>query len=220
MHYTGQIDVRLKEIGNGGGDAGWRIIRYPRIIDPEESIIPIHKTNYIRPKTFAAHMRYLKKHCSPLPLEELTGLLREEDRTKLPKKAVAVTLDGGWEDHYRIAAPTLIKYGIPATFSVPSAFIGTNNLFWRDKILLGLLILKENGKDLPHLSTFNHEILKTIEKLSTNASVVDGKLKSCEITPVLIEYILDILQLMPVRDRFGSFVELGSHISKCPDVQI
>lgn len=46
----------------------------------------------------------------------------------------AVTLDDGYEDNFRIAAPILRRLDVSATFFVVSDYVGTDRLFWWEQL--------------------------------------------------------------------------------------
>jgi peptidoglycan/xylan/chitin deacetylase (PgdA/CDA1 family) len=60
----------------------------------------------------------------------------------LPEKAVVITFDDGYKDNYVYAFPILKKYNITATIFLATGHIGTNKLFWWDKIKYILLNTK------------------------------------------------------------------------------
>ncbi len=81
----------------------------------------------ISASAFELQMRFLRRHFKPVKASRIQSELG-------PEIGFAVTLDDGYEDNYRIAAPILKKLGIPATFYVVSDFVGTDRLFWWEQI--------------------------------------------------------------------------------------
>ena len=76
----------------------------------------------VSPDNFLAQMRHLKETVS------LVGF--EEDWTKVPRPAVAITFDDGYADNVLEALPILDEVGVPATFFVSTGTIGTSLEFW------------------------------------------------------------------------------------------
>lgn len=90
---------------------------------------------------------YTRKH---LPLNEFVDLLSDlkesgnavsmnqvmtaSSENPLPKNAFAITFDDGFENNASVAAPTLVDFGIPATFYVTSGFIEDGGRSWTDLI--------------------------------------------------------------------------------------
>jgi peptidoglycan/xylan/chitin deacetylase (PgdA/CDA1 family) len=80
------------------------------------------------PEVFNKHMQQLKLNgFNPISLEQIEQhLLFNKD---LPEKAVAITLDDGFEDNYTHALPILAKHKIPATIFLTSGCIESTNLW-------------------------------------------------------------------------------------------
>jgi len=114
-------------------DAPTIVLLYHRVArlasDPEQLAVT--------PEQFRAQMRYLKEN---------HRLVRfEEDWSGLPGPAVAVTFDDGYADNAREALPILEEVGVPVTFFVSSATIGTTDEFWWDELERRIL----SGADFP-----------------------------------------------------------------------
>jgi peptidoglycan/xylan/chitin deacetylase (PgdA/CDA1 family) len=81
----------------------------------------------VRASVFEAQLRFMLKQFLPIKasqvLEPASSPLR-----------FAVTLDDGYEDNFQVALPVLRRLGIPATFYVVSDFVGTDRLFWWEKL--------------------------------------------------------------------------------------
>jgi peptidoglycan/xylan/chitin deacetylase (PgdA/CDA1 family) len=81
--------------------------------------------------TFERHMRVLRRHfrvLSPAAFEECMRRGQFEPRSCL------VTFDDGWIDTYTEAWPVLQRYRIPALVFLPSAYIGTGDVFWQERL--------------------------------------------------------------------------------------
>jgi len=86
----------------------------------------------VTPEMFNAQMRFLSRHFAAISLEDAVD--RIHSGQGLPKNAVSVTIDDGYEDCYTFAYPVFKKYGIPATIYVTTNQIGSSEAFWVDKI--------------------------------------------------------------------------------------
>jgi peptidoglycan/xylan/chitin deacetylase (PgdA/CDA1 family) len=53
---------------------------------------------------------------------------------RLPRDAVAITFDDGYCDNLTRAKPLLEKHGVPATFFLATAAIGSGTAFWWDEL--------------------------------------------------------------------------------------
>ena len=80
----------------------------------------------VAPENFRAQMRYLKDHHPVLRFEE--------DWSGRGEAAVVVTFDDGYADNVLEALPVLEEVGVPATFFVSTATLGTAAEFWWDEL--------------------------------------------------------------------------------------
>jgi peptidoglycan/xylan/chitin deacetylase (PgdA/CDA1 family) len=80
----------------------------------------------LRPEQFAWQMRWLhERGYQAVRLSEIVRHLRHEGA--LPRKAVAITFDDGFESVYQIAASVLSRYGFSATVFLVPAFCSQTN---------------------------------------------------------------------------------------------
>jgi hypothetical protein len=80
---------------------------------------------------FEEHMQLLAKETNVIPLKEMVNGIKNG---RLPQNAVAVTFDDGFRNNYTRAYPILKKYNIPATIFLSTAYIGTKELFWPERL--------------------------------------------------------------------------------------
>src|SRR5262245_41899615 len=78
-------------------------------------------------RVFDAQLRFMLRHFVPVRASQA------QDPSPAPMR-FAVTLDDGYEDNFRVAAPILQRLGVPATFYVVSDFVGTDRLFWWEQL--------------------------------------------------------------------------------------
>jgi len=76
----------------------------------------------VNPRGFELQIDYLRKNYTIVSLEEMAACIR--NAKKLPRKAVAITFDDGYEDCYLNAYPHLRDYDLPATVFVSTAYVG------------------------------------------------------------------------------------------------
>jgi peptidoglycan/xylan/chitin deacetylase (PgdA/CDA1 family) len=79
----------------------------------------------VTPELFEGHLKYFRDNGYQVVL---VGELIEYFKTgkPLPEKAVAITFDDGYLEHYDNAFPLLKKYGVKATFFIPTGWVGTS----------------------------------------------------------------------------------------------
>ena len=78
------------------------------------------------------HVAYLKTQFRIVDLAEALQVLLGERPLQSP--ALLLTFDDGYLDNYQLAFPILRRHGVPATFFLPTSFIGTGKLPWWDTI--------------------------------------------------------------------------------------
>lgn len=87
----------------------------------------------ISKKNFEKQMKYLHDHnYKTLKLKDIECYL--EEKCKLSKKSVLITMDDGWKNELLIAAPILKKYKLDATiFYIGEHYNGDNENFMNEK---------------------------------------------------------------------------------------
>lgn len=86
----------------------------------------------LSPAAFERQMRFLRAKRRPVPLSDLVDALRKGE--SLPPRTVVVTFDDGYLEHLTVAGPILLKYGIPATFFLPTGYITRAENQWVDRL--------------------------------------------------------------------------------------
>ncbi|HNQ51515.1 MAG TPA: polysaccharide deacetylase family protein, partial [Candidatus Omnitrophota bacterium] len=77
-------------------------------------VVPEGNRLIVSVDAFDRQMRFVKKNnYTVLPLHDAAALIKEG--RELPRKALVLTFDDGYEDNYLYAYPILKKYGLPAT---------------------------------------------------------------------------------------------------------
>ena len=82
-------------------------------------------------RRFDAHMEILARRAHPMSLAALHSAMAARS---LPRGAVAVTLDDGYEDALTTAKPVLERHGVPATCFVVSGQVGNPRGYWWDEL--------------------------------------------------------------------------------------
>lgn len=117
MAYRSTIPFRSRVI----------ILVYHRVFDAhtDPQLLCVH------PGRFREHLEHLARNYSVLSLSQLAKALQER---QMPKRAVVVTFDDGYADNLHNAKPLLEHFGIPATVSVTTGYMGRGKEFWWDEL--------------------------------------------------------------------------------------
>lgn len=148
----------------------------------------IWSVDAINTSDFEKQMKYLLRTHKIISLEKLARAIVEK-RT-LPERAAVVTFDDGYKDNYTNVFPILKKYNIPATVFLTTGHIGTDNLFWWDKIgyilcntKLKRLELEDFGDiSLPSKGNISQSLDKIINRLNRTSED-----KKCDLIEKLVE---------------------------------
>ena len=110
-----------------GSNARLSILIYHRVLAQPDSLNDSDPTAEV----FAAQMRALSAHFTPLPVSEAVERLAAG---RLPSRAVCVTFDDGYADNAEVALPILLRYRIPATVFVATGFLNGGRM-WNDTVV-------------------------------------------------------------------------------------
>jgi len=95
-------------------------------------------------KQFNNDLDFLLKNFSPISISDLLDFKKNE--RQLPEKSFLLTFDDGFKEMHDVAAPILLKKGVPATFFISSSFLDNENLCYQHKA--SILIQHFQSNDL------------------------------------------------------------------------
>lgn len=85
----------------------------------------------VTPENFEEQIEFLKKNYNVVSIE---NLLCQIINRNINEKTICLTFDDGYANNYSFAKPVLEKYQCPATYFIPTKFIGKAELFWWDEL--------------------------------------------------------------------------------------
>jgi peptidoglycan/xylan/chitin deacetylase (PgdA/CDA1 family) len=123
----------IQTLGDLGGYQLARLatVRQPRIL-MYHRFNPVEKKHEVSAAVFEQQLKTIKRYFNPMTVAELAKLQRNNNR--LPKYAIAITVDDGYRDFYEVAYPLLKHYDVPATFYVTTGFINGDIWLWPDQV--------------------------------------------------------------------------------------
>lgn len=97
--------------------------------------------------SFRQMLRYLRNR--RYVLVDLEVVIRAIlDGVPLPRRAVAITCDDGYEEHFEVALPILAEFDVPATFFLTTGFTDGKLWLWWDQLEYLLIHSRRPGIDL------------------------------------------------------------------------
>ena len=111
----------------GSGEARALILLYHSIMTPSSDPWSL----CVSPEHFEGHLQAIREWGTPIQLDELIDRLTSGT---LPRNAIALTFDDGYESIVSQARPLLEEYQVPATVFLPTAALSRAHEFWWDEL--------------------------------------------------------------------------------------
>lgn len=172
---------------------------------------------------FAWQMEFVRRHFNAITFATLLESL--EQGRPLPPRALVISFDDGHRDNYESAFPVLRRLGVPATIFLSTGYIGTQDVFWFERVAhllycrpAGVLAIREIGFEADLLDVPSRraatalllEILKAVpndKRLETLA-----RLEQLAAAPAAVDGYGDSgLSWEQVREMSDWGIEFGSH---------
>lgn len=135
----------------------------------------------ILPEEFEKQLRYIKKHCNTVPLDDI--ILWTIGLKKIPPRSVALTFDDGYKDNFEIMLPLLIKYRIPATVFLTTDLSKMKQLGFLDRLDENTIIgLSESGLVNIESHAHSHVNLTSLTEVEAEQEILKSKAEIKRIT--------------------------------------
>ena len=128
---------------------------------------------YVERKTFEVQMAFLRRIYDIISIDEFIRRF-ESKEWDLNKQYCIITFDDGWWDNFEYAFPILKKYGLPATVSLPTCYIGSHKMFWYENLAYFLRQCENSGTTVIAKKRLN----KATEELGLNVISLSRILKA------------------------------------------
>lgn len=123
-----------------GGRAAAAAGMYARDFNSKMVVIAFHRVNdqlasdalTCSGTKFEAFCRFFRRYFKVVPFSEQVSGIREH---RPMGGTLSITFDDGYLDNFEVAAPILLKLGLPATFFVATGFIGSKIIPFWDELL-------------------------------------------------------------------------------------
>lgn len=185
---------------------------------------PIESWLLVKESQFRKQLRYLAKHWE---IVHIGSYIKGDFQTLKPK--AIITFDDGYKNNYIVAYPILKEFSLPATIYTVTDFIGSNEIFWFDKVIYSI---QNNALSSIDFDTIWHGLGKytfssngkqrwnDIEILLQNIKAL-GSVKAQEVAQRVLEYVnpdrknlsfFMPLTIQQIREMSKSrLIEIGAH---------
>ena len=140
------------------------VLSYHRVLPQRDPLLPLEPTA----AEFEERMRWVKANFEVLPLAEAAHALAGR---RLPKRALSITFDDGYADNYKVAAPILLRLGLPATFFVATGFLDGGCMF-NDVVIEALRVAPGPALDLDDLGLGRHRVGSNAERIAATEPIL------------------------------------------------
>lgn len=182
----------------------FRILRFERIGDRSDALVDKFSNRFLSLDHLRKLFEILKRETDVVSIRDLVR--RKVQGAESLKGTVALTFDGGFEEHRRLVLPLLKDFGFEAVFFLPTAFIGTKDLFLSQKIEVSLRVLDALGNGVPIFRAFDPKFTKIWKDVSESERIGDTR----------IELLLEYLRFAKSFRRSMLFEELQDWTANIP----
>ena len=203
-----------------------RVLAYHRVLesaDPPDFSFDVDLVS-ASAEAFRRQMMHVRRRFTPMRFDEVMEHL---DRGRdLPKDAVLITFDDGYDDNYRIAFPILREFGMSAMFFVSTGHIDSGRPYAFDWLVHMVCISTAGRLQVPELG-LDWALGATLTERRAQAAELLHRLKALDADAqdafILhleklwrIERVINVPQCRPMnweqlREMHAAGMEVGSH---------
>jgi peptidoglycan/xylan/chitin deacetylase (PgdA/CDA1 family) len=212
----------------------WLVLTYHRVIS-ESTQDPYRLGMCVIKQTFERQIAFFKEYFEPIQLGE--GILRIQQGSSMPHRAVSITFDDGYADNLYNALPILQQYAMPATIFVTTSGLETGSPMWWDRVITALYNTSETELTLTDIGLETDIAVQKLNVLHRTESV-EQLLSTLwkypiEQVQIFIERLEDILhtsykclalpEMMTfeqVTHLYKSGIEIGAHTISHPNLTL
>lgn len=202
-------------------DAGLYIFNYHRVGDSsvtefDENVFSCNESN------FEKHLSTIQSKFEIINMGTLIDII--DNDLKIDRPLAMITFDDGYIDNYKIAFPLLMKFGVNASFFLPTLYMGNRCIPWWDEIAWMIKNTSRKSVQLPDwpspvsisISDFKNTtrlVLKNI-KTSKTVSIADKlvqlrELLECECPKSALDQLF--MSWDNIREMYSAGMDIGSH---------
>ena len=210
-------------VSSGGRRGSLSVLYFHRVVSVRDPLSPGEPTA----DEFDTMMGWVQKQFTVIPLSEAVQRLAD---SALPPAAAAITFDDGYRDNLEVAAPILMRRGLPATLFVATGFLDGGIMF-NDMVIeafrrtsLPTIELPEIGIGplaLGSLEDRRHAISVVLPAIKYLPPLRRNEVVSSLVAKVQVELPRDLMMTSAQLQEFsGLGFEIGAHTESHPILSV